>query len=57
MISEIIGFLIVEYAVIGFITFMTGWDLDLKDKILIALGFIIFITALTLGIGMLTNWS
>ena len=57
MTSEIIGFLITEYAIIGFITFVTGGDLELKDKLVLMFGFIFFITTLTIGIGMLTNWS
>lgn len=52
---QIIGFLILEYAIIGFITFVIGWDLSLKDKILMMAGFMFFITTLTLGIGMLTG--
>ena len=57
MTQEIIGFLIIEYAVIGFITFVTGWDLELKDKLMIMFGFWFFITTLALGIGMLVDWS
>lgn len=55
--NKIIGYLLMEYSVIGFIVIVFGWDLELKEKIKMILGFSLFLTMLTIGAGMLTNWN
>ncbi len=54
---QVIGFIILGLAITGFIIFVIGNDLEVKDQIRLFIGFSIFIIAITIGAGMLTGWK
>lgn len=55
--TTIIGFIILMLAIIGFIIFVIGNDLEVKDQIKLFIGFSIFLIAITIGAGMITGWK
>lgn len=48
--SSMIGFLIFEFAIVSFFVFTLGFEFTMKEKILIILGFTLFIALLEIGL-------
>lgn len=49
MMNFFIGYLMVVLAITSLFTFMFGYDLELKDKVLLIVGIMVFMTLLTVG--------
>lgn len=47
--KELIGFNIIEFAITLLITFVMGWDLDKKDKLLLITGEPIILGIISVG--------
>lgn len=50
-----IGYWIMNFAITIFSVFIFGWDLEIKDKILIIVLFSIFIGLLEIGVFLMTG--
>lgn len=50
----IIGFLIIEFAITGFFVFGLGYEFNLKEKILMMLGFDLFLLMITIGVVLMS---
>lgn len=48
--SVLIGFNVIEFAITLLITFVIGWDLDKKDKLLLIVGEPIILGIISVGI-------